>query len=144
MSAENKTISRRLAEEVISQGKTDLIDELVADDYVGYDIANPEPLRGREGVVEQMTTYRSAFSDLKITIHEQIAEGDRVVTRWRAAGTSMHALLGAPPLGGRIAVTGVTIHRIRDGRIVEGWTLWDAPADPAAAEVRQPVAAQSP
>jgi steroid delta-isomerase-like uncharacterized protein len=125
MSAENKKISRRLAEEVISQGKTDLIDELVADDYVGYDIANPEPLRGREGVVEQMTTYRSAFSDLKITIHEQIAEGDRVVTRWRGTGTHTGDLMGMTPTGKQTTVEGVTIDRIKDGKIVESYDYWD-------------------
>ena len=126
MSAENKKIARRIAEEVFSKGKLDVLDELVADDYVGYDIANPEPMRGREGVIEQVNTYRSAFSDLKLTVHDQIAEGDRVVTRWRGTGTHTGDLMGITGTGKQTTVEGVTIDRIKNGKIVESYDYWDA------------------
>ena len=78
------------------------VDELTASDYVGHDPANPEPLRGPEGVKEFISTYRAAFPDAQITVEQQLAEGDLVATRWNARGTHEGELMGIQPTGKQV------------------------------------------
>jgi steroid delta-isomerase-like uncharacterized protein len=124
MSETNKTVSRRLVEEAFNQGKYDAIDELVAPTYVNHDPATGD-VKGPQGTRELIDGYRSAFPDLKITIEEQIAEGDLVATRWTAKGTHRGELLGIAPTGKESTVTGLTIDKIKNGKLVESWNNWD-------------------
>jgi steroid delta-isomerase-like uncharacterized protein len=126
MSEQNKALSRRLAEEMFAGGKLELADELVTADFVGHDVAAPEPIRGPEGLKDQARGYRDAFPDLDMTIDDQIAEGDKVVTRWTARGTHNGDLFGMAPTGKQATVTGVTIDRFAGGKIAESWDNWDA------------------
>ncbi len=125
MSEQNKTIARRVAEEVIAGGNLDAIDELFDQNYVGHDVASPEPIRGTEALREQAQGYRSAFPDLQVTIEAQIAEGDMVATRWTARGTHQGDLFGMTPTGKQATVTGMTFDRFSGGKIVESWDNWD-------------------
>lgn len=124
--AELKAIARREIEEVFSAGELDVVDEIYAADYVGHDPALPEAIHGRSGVKEQVTGYRSAFPDLRLTADDIVAEGDRVVTRWTATGTHEGELFGVAPTGRQVTVNGITVMRIAGGRIAEDWTSWDA------------------
>ena len=126
MMEDNKRLARRAAEEAFAGGGLELVDEIFASDWVGHDIAMPEPSRGREGVKQLIKGYRSAFPDLSITVDEQIAEGDRVCTRWTGRGTHGGEFFGAPATNRQATVTGITIDQIRDGRIVESRKNWDA------------------
>jgi SnoaL-like polyketide cyclase len=74
-----KEISRREFEQIFGQGRLDLIDETVAADYVCYDPALPDPLRGPQGLKQAVRGFRAAFPDLTFVVEEQIAEGDTVV-----------------------------------------------------------------
>ena len=74
----------------------------------------------------QVAGYRAAFSDLQFTVEEQVAEGDRVVTRWTATGTHDGDLLGIAPTGTVGTTTGISINRIADGKVAEDCTNWDA------------------
>lgn len=121
----NKAISRRVVEEIFNGGRLEVADELVTRDFVGHDPALPEPLLGPAGLKAQAAGYRSAFPDLRITIEDEIAEGDRVVTRWIARGTHEAELFGIPATGKQTTATGITIDRIVDGRIAEQWNNWD-------------------
>jgi steroid delta-isomerase-like uncharacterized protein len=126
MSEENKRISRRVAEEAFSQGRLEVLDELVAEDFVNHDPAVPPELpSGREGLKELVRFYRSAFPDTRLTIEDQIAEGDRVVTRYTARGTHQGDFAGIPPTGKQATVTGITIDRIEGGKLVESWNSFD-------------------
>lgn len=125
MSAANKALAHRLIDEAFNAGRLDVIDEIVASDYVGHDPALPEELRGPAGIRELIAGYRAAFPDIHITIEDQIADGDRVVTRWSAKGTHQGELMGMPATGKQTTVTGITIDRIADGRIAESWDNWD-------------------
>lgn len=125
MTEANKAIARRIIEEVYNDGRFEVADELVAPDYVGHDAASPEPMRGPDGVKSQAEGYRAAFPDMRLTIADEIAEGDRVVTRWTATGTHEGELFGISPTGKQATVMGITISRIADGRIVENWISWD-------------------
>jgi steroid delta-isomerase-like uncharacterized protein len=118
--------ARRFFEKVFSQGDLDLVDELVAADYVGHPSGPEETVRGPQGVKEYIGRLREGVPDLALTIEDQIADGDKVATRWTARGTHDGELLGAGPTGRTATVTGITIQRLgAGGRIVEGWTSWD-------------------
>ena len=69
--------------------------------------------------------FRTAFPDLSNTVEDQIAEGDKVVTRWTATGTHKGDLMGIPPTNKRATVTGVDIARFHDGKVVEAWVSYD-------------------
>jgi steroid delta-isomerase-like uncharacterized protein len=120
----NKEIVRRLGVEPW-EGNIGVIDELVAADYVGHDPSQPEDMRGPEGVRQFVTTYLTAFPDGKITIDDQLAEGDLVTSRWTGRGIHQGDLMGIPPTGKQVTVTGITISRVKDGKVVEEWTNWD-------------------
>ena len=126
MSEQNKQISRRVIDELFGQGRVEIAEELIAPDAISYDPAMPEPLRGPEGVKTAVAGYRAGFPDLSLRTETQIAEGDLVCTRWTAVGTNTGEFWGMAPTGKQATVTGITINRFADGRIVESWTNWDA------------------
>jgi steroid delta-isomerase-like uncharacterized protein len=119
-----KEIARRLAEDPW-RGKLDEAVELVGDDYVSHIPGSAEPLRGKEGFREFVTTYLAGFPDGTITVDDQIAEGDVVATRWTGRGTNTGELMGMPPTGREVTVEGITYVRIADGTAREAWIIWD-------------------
>ncbi len=121
----NKDLARRVLTEVFNEGRLDVIDELVSPDYVGHDVAMPEPMVGPEAFKRSASAYKAAFPDMTMTIEEEIAEGDTVVVRWTARGTHEGELFGIPATGRQSTVTGITINRIVGGKIVEARTNWD-------------------
>jgi steroid delta-isomerase-like uncharacterized protein len=123
---QNKAMDRRVYEEVWNGGNLAVIDELVAANYVDHDQEPPGALEGVEGLKQSVTMYRTAFPDVHFTVEDQIAEGDRVVTRWTARGTHQGAFMGIPPTGKQAMVTGISITRVASGKVVEGWTNFDA------------------
>jgi predicted ester cyclase len=123
-SEQNKAIVRRLLEEPW-KGDLRVIDELVDRKYVGYDPSLPEPLRGPEGFKENISTYRAAYSDARITVDDQIAEGDKVATRWTGRGKHDGDLMGIGPTGKQVTVSGLTLSRLANGKVVEEYTNWD-------------------
>jgi steroid delta-isomerase-like uncharacterized protein len=127
MSERNKALVRRELEEIFNEGKLDLADELLAADYVVHDSALPEPVRGIDGFKRLRAGYQNASSDLRTTINDMIAEDDKVVTRWTTRGThDKGEMLGVPPTGKQVEVTGITLNRISEGKIAEDWTVWDS------------------
>ncbi len=126
MSEENKALSRRVIEEIFNAGNLEVADEIVAEDHVHHDPAMPEEGHGIEHFKEFATMYRSAFPDVRIEIEDQIAEGDKVASRWVASGTHEGELMGIEPTGNRVRVAGTTIDRIAEGQIAETWDNYDA------------------
>lgn len=122
----NKAVARRFLEEVFGQGKMSVADEIVAPDHVDR---GPNVLPGRqpgpEGSKMVVTLYRNAFPDIQFTIDEQIAEGDKVMTRWTGYGTHKGELAGIPPTGKSATVTGIGVDRIVNGKIIESWGTFD-------------------
>jgi predicted ester cyclase len=123
-SEQNKAIVRRLLEEPW-KGDLRVVDELVDRKYVGYDPSIPEPLRGPDGFKENIATYRAAYSDARITVDEQIAEGDMVATRWTGRGKHDGDLMGIAPTGKQVKVSGLTLSRLANGKVIEEYTNWD-------------------
>lgn len=126
MSAEqNKASARRAFEEVWSKGNLSVLDELSDPNTVGHDPVSGDT-RGREAGKQLVSMYRTAFPDIHFTIEDQVAEGDKVVTRWSSSGTHKGELMGIAPTGKRATVTGISIDRFSGGKQVEDWTNWDA------------------
>lgn len=121
MSEQNKAIVRRALEEVYSRGDLDLVDDLVAEDFVAHS-SGPD-LRGREAIKQYVRSLREAFPDLHMTIDDQVAEGDKVVTRWTATGTHLGPYQKVPPTGRRGSMSGIDIDYVIDGKTVECWTI---------------------
>ena len=124
MSEENKAIFRRYVEEVGNEGNLDLVDEIFSD-YASHQPDGSVLERGPEDVKRFMGEFRSAFPDFHTTIEDQIAEDDKVVTRWTMRGTHEGEFRGIAPTGKQITVTGIGIFRFSDGKVVESWDNFD-------------------
>ena len=123
---ENKALARRFMEEVYNKGNVDLIDEVVASNWVDHDPSSPPGMSSDvEGAKRFVEMYRNAFPDLQITVEDMIAEGDKVVMRWTARGTHQGELMGIPPSGKQVEVTGINIDRIEGGKFIESWSNYD-------------------
>ena len=124
MSEKNKAIAR--AEfEVWSNGDLDRLDDLVAPDVVHHDPYDPHAADGLDGLKETIRLNRKAFPDMRITVEDQLAEGDKVTTRWTATMTHEGRLGSAAPTGRRATISGITIERFGDGKVVEAWRSMD-------------------
>ena len=121
--AENKAIDRRYADEVLDQGKLDVIDEICTPDYVGH-VPGMPPM-DRAGDKQLIGMLHAAFPDLRCTMDDQIAEGDRVVHRLTCRGTHRGDFMGVPPSGAAVAVSGININRFAGGKIAESWGVID-------------------
>jgi steroid delta-isomerase-like uncharacterized protein len=124
MSASNKELSRRFTE-LFSTGDEALADEVLSPDVVFHGTAGDGELRGIDAVKAFVAGYRRAFPDARSTVEDQIAEGDKVVTRWRASGTHRGELGLIAATGREFEIDGMTIERIAAGRIVEVWVARD-------------------
>ena len=124
MSEENKALVRR-QEELFGGGNLDVADEIYAPDYVGHDPSNPEDVRGLQAAKQAAAEYRRAFPDLRVSVEDLVAEGDRVAARLRFRGTHLGDLNGIAPTGRRVDFTGIVISRVEGGRIAEDWANFD-------------------
>lgn len=126
MSEQNKSVARRLREGFISSGDMALADELLHPNYVYHGPTAMKEIRGREAFKAAIAGFRAALPDLQETVEDQIAQGDKVVSRFTTRGTHRGELMGAAPTGKQILIEGIDISRIENGKIVEAWVMWDA------------------
>lgn len=124
MSLENKAVVRRLIEEVVNAGNLRAAEEIYAPDYAPHEAPVSGKAGGPEAAKRILAAYRAAYPDFSMTVEDELAEGDRVATRYVARGTHLGEIAGVAPTGKRFEVSGICIHRVVDGRIVEGW--WQA------------------
>ena len=124
---ENKAVVRREMAELFNHtGNLDAVEEVIAPNYVSYEPTSGET-RGIEGARQFAATFREAFPDLQNTIEDMVAEGDKVVVRFRARGTHQGETEAfGTPTGKSMEITGITIKRVSEGKIVEAWTNFDA------------------
>lgn len=111
MSEQNKAIAR-VAFEVWNSGDLDRLDQYIASDVVHHDPYDPNGLHGLAGMKKTIARNREITPDLSICIDDQIAEGNKVATRWTATMTRE---------GKKVSLQGVTIDRFDNGKIVEAW-----------------------
>jgi predicted ester cyclase len=122
--ARNKTIVRRLIEEVVNEGDTRLLPDLIAADHVCHEPSGD--LYGPEGVGLLVAELRLAFPDLRVTLDDLLADGDRVVRRFTLRGTHGGIYTMVPATGRRVEVAGIGIDRLAAGKLVESWVQLDA------------------
>jgi predicted ester cyclase len=122
MSEQNKALLRRGLEEGWHQGKLEVFDEHVAANCVFNIPSLPDgKSTGPEAYKQHVQMFRAAFPDIHATINDQVAEGDKLVTRYTVTGTHKGALMGIAPTGKRITATGICIARYQSGKLVEWW-----------------------
>ena len=123
---DNVMVARRWFKEVWNEGKTQTIYDLLASDAIGIgELEDGQPIRGPQEFVPFMERLRGAFPDIQMTIEDAFGAEDRVVVRWSGTMTHRGDHLGMAATGKAVRMTGITILRIRDGKIVEGWDNWD-------------------
>lgn len=120
----NKAIIRRFWEDILNSRNWDLVDELVANDYVFHGSAGKE-VRGREGLKQFLQMFVSAFPDLHFDVQDIFTEGDKAVSRLLGRGTHKGELMGIPPTGKKITTSVICIHRFVGSMIAEDWELID-------------------
>ena len=125
MSAEeSKAIMRRFWD-AWEQGNVELLDELLAPEYINHTLAAPDLPPGPEGVKEVVSMFRGAMPDLRVVIEDMIAEGDKVATRYALEGTHRGELFGAAPTGRQLSIKSITMERVSEGKIIEHWRVTD-------------------
>jgi predicted SnoaL-like aldol condensation-catalyzing enzyme len=122
-SEQNKALVRRIFEEGINQNKPGVFDELIAPSYVNYDFPAPAP--GPEGLKMIIGLFQAAFPDMRVTIEEELAEGNKVITRGYFSGSHQGDFQGIPPTGRQIKVKYIDIWRVENGKLVENWVQMD-------------------
>ena len=116
----NKAVAKRVFDEIFNEGKFQVADEIYAPDFQNHGLHRSVDLKTDQ---EAVLAEKKAFPDLRISVQEMLAEGDKVAVLWTFQGTHTGSgYEGLPPTGTRVEVRGMTIWRIVDGRIVEEWS----------------------
>jgi steroid delta-isomerase-like uncharacterized protein len=121
---ENKALARRFTEGLWGAHKAELVDELLAPDFVNHD-PFPGTTGDREGERQAIAIHSAALSDTRATVDDQIAEGDKVAVRWTFSATQTGEFLGIPPTGNKVEMSGINICRTENGKIAELWRVVD-------------------
>jgi steroid delta-isomerase-like uncharacterized protein len=123
---ENKAYVRRFYEEYYNKGRLEAIDDMLSPSYVHHTSEVPEGEMNYEEYREHILLLSRAFPHMKVVIEDQIAERDKVTTRLTMYGTQEGDMPGMPAKGKDIKVAVITIFKVQDGRIVEGWEAYDS------------------
>jgi steroid delta-isomerase-like uncharacterized protein len=121
--SENKKLTERYFEELLNKGNLDVAAEILASNFVFEN--PPNRVEGADAFNQMIMGLRSAFPDMRFFIEDEIAEGNKVVTRWRYTGTQHGAFLGNPPTQKRFDVTGIDIFQIEGQKVQRIWVNMD-------------------
>jgi predicted ester cyclase len=124
MTTDIKRTAERIPLEVINEGKLELLDELLAPNFVNH-FEQPGVPPTREGLKQSLKALRTAFPDLRYTVDDAILCGDKVVQRISATGTMKGDFMGIPATGKRASWTEIHIARGVEGRLTEHWAVVD-------------------
>ncbi len=123
---ENIALMRRWFKEVWNEKRLETIHELLAPDAVGIgELEDGGKFHGPDEFVPFAKRIHAAFPDIKVTVEDAFGVGDKVVLRWFADMTHRGDDLGMPASGRPVHITGITIARIANGQVIEGWDNWD-------------------
>jgi len=123
--AHNRAVVQRYFDEVWNQGKVEVLDELLAQDYVNHSSSIPNVPPGPDGVKPIVFAMRRAFPDLRYRIDQLVVSPEAVAARVTLSGTHHGDFFGIAPTGKRFEVTQTNIERFRDGKIVDHWRNTD-------------------
>lgn len=122
MSEENKAIARKFLR-MLELGDASVADAIIATDYYNHDA--PDPRIGIAGIKAFVNSFKSGMADAQANIEFQVAEGDKVISRYTWSGTHEGEFQGVPATGKRVSWTATATFRIANGKIREAWLNWD-------------------
>ena len=122
----NEEIIRTFIEEGWNKGDAAVIERIIAPKAVGHVSHEPGPRTDVNRVTQVVKGIHAASKDFKVTIHEMVSSGDTVAVRWTARGTHTGELAGISPTNKSVSVVGSDFYHLKDGKIVEGWQVWDS------------------
>lgn len=124
---DNKQMTKRFYEDVVNGGQLDLIDKMVAEDFVDHEAppGQEPPVRGRDVTRTVVEGMREAFPDLEVEVQQVVAEGDLVTARTTWRGTHEGSFFGIDPSNESVEVESIDIVRVEDGVVTEHWGLMD-------------------
>jgi steroid delta-isomerase-like uncharacterized protein len=116
----NKNLVHRYYSEVLNGRNLAVLDDIAAPDYDEHSPFPGQP-NGLEGLKARAGALLAAFQPYVFTLHDVVAEGDRVIVRWTNTATHSGPFMGIPATGREATISGIDIHLIRDGRMAEHW-----------------------
>ena len=121
------TLAHRWFEEVWNKGRAEAIDEMFERDGIAHGLADQSgnELRGPDGFRPFFENFRNAFPDIRVTVEDTVVEGDKITARCSVRGTHRGEGLGLAATGKPVEFTGISILRVRDGKIIEAWNNFD-------------------
>ena len=122
---ENERVYRRFVDEILTECRTDTLEELVDERFVMERAGDTEPLYGREDLAVHVSAYHRAVPDLDCELESTVTAGDRLAARWTMTGTHEGVFWGTAPTGSRVTLRGMEFVRIQNGRILERWVVVD-------------------
>jgi steroid delta-isomerase-like uncharacterized protein len=128
MSEENKELARRFYDEVFNAGNLDQVEEFCTPDFVDHEEGPPGTPDGIEGVKAFVGMFREGFPDIRASVDDVMAEGDKIAARVTFTGTHEGEFMGVPPSGQRIQIDTIDIVRIEGGKAAEHWGVTDTMA----------------
>lgn len=121
---ENKTTMRRFIEVIFNEKRVDRAAEFVAPDYLDHS-ALPDQGPGLEGATQRWAMFTAAIPDMRITIEDVLAEGNKVVVRYSVEGSHRGEMMGIPPTEKCFRISGINITRMAEGKLAEHWEQMD-------------------
>ncbi len=125
MTVAQTTDYERIWTDGLNQGDVSLADEVFTSDCIVHLTGVAEPIKGVEAWKQVVRGLLAAFPDLRFTINEEIVAGDRVAFRWHAHGTNNGPLGPVPPTGRKVAIEGLIVDHLVDGKVAERWEQYD-------------------
>lgn len=125
MSIDNKTIIRRLYEQVWNHRKLEVVDELISASHALSDPVASGSQVGPESYKRRVVEMITALPDLCFTVEDLIVEGEKVVACWTISGTHKSEYMKVPATGRKISIEGITIHHLKKGKILDSHARWD-------------------
>ena len=125
MSESAESLVRRWFDEVWNQDNEAAIDALMLPDGKAFGFPDPAGAIDREGFKEAFRQFRSAFSDVHVTVDDMVSEGNKATARWTAVMTHSGDGLGFAPTGETVTIHGISISEFRDGKLLHGWNALD-------------------
>ena len=121
----NKQVVLTVIEEVLNLGNFEPVYDLLSDRLVEHDPHQAAGTTAHQSFINAVSMFRTAFPDQRTVVDAQVAEGDRVATRWHMTGTHKGPFMGVEPSGKLVEVTGIFFDTVQDGQIVETWANYD-------------------
>jgi steroid delta-isomerase-like uncharacterized protein len=126
MSVSPREMIRRLYKEFWNERKLEVVDQLVSQSHALTSPHISGPTVGPAAYKKQLATFVAGFPDLQFDVEETICEEDKIVASWTFTGTHQGEFLGIAPTNKKVSITGITVHQVSDGKILDSQAMWDA------------------